>query len=316
MRENRHVDATGIGSLPGEDFAAAARFVVDTFGPDDVVFVPELPDRGAPAGMIGRTAGILPLPIDLQPAGWRLAPGEGMDQRRARSLLRADLDVLEETVGEESIRIKQQLTGPLTLAATTELPRGGKALGDHGARRELAEALAEAAREQVGQLRRRFDGEPVIQVDEPAAPAVLAGRVPTASGFGRHRSVDAPIADALLRVVTSAVREAGGRPVVHCCAADVPVDLFAGAGFAAIAFDAGPVGPGDDWARVFEDGTDLWFGTSDPRRVEEFMGQLGFESASYVDRSAVTPPCGLAGQSAAGAREELHRVVSAARSLG
>ena len=96
----------------------------------------------------------------------------------------------------------------------------------------------------------------------------------------------------------------------------VPVDLFAGAGFAAIAFDAGPVGPGDDWARVFEDGTDLWFGTSDPRRVEEFMGRLGFESASYVDRSAVTPPCGLAGQSAAEAREELHRVVSAARSLG
>lgn len=301
--------------MPGEDLSAIARFVIDTFGDAGIVFVPELPDRGAPSAMIGRTAGLLPLPIDLQPAGWRLAPGEGMDQRRARSALRTDLDILEELLAGQDVRVKQQVTGPLTLAATIERPRGDKVLSDHGARRELSEALAEALVEHVAELRRRFGGEVVVQVDEPAITAVLGGRVPTASGFGRHRSVDVPLADALLRPVVDAITSAGATPVVHSCATDVPVALLAGAGFAAIAFDVALAQPGDAWAEAFEHGTDLWFGEADAARVEGFMGRLGFAPESFSARGAVTPACGLAGRTPAESRHALESAAKAAASL-
>ncbi|MFS0886883.1 methionine synthase [Aeromicrobium sp. 179-A 4D2 NHS] len=307
--------ATGIGSMPGDDLSAVSRFVIDTFGDEGIVFVPELPDRGAPSGMIGRTAGLLPLPIDLQPAGWRLAPGEGMDQRRARAALRADLDVLEELLAGQAVRLKQQVVGPLTLAATIERPRGDKVLADHGARRELAEALAEAVSEHVAELVRRFPGELVVQVDEPAITAVLGGRVPTASGFGKHRSVDTPLADALLAPVVRVIRDGGATPVVHSCAPDVPVSLLAGAGFAAIAFDLALAEPSDAWAQAFESGTDLWFGATDAARVEEFMGRLGFAPESFADRGAITPACGLAGRSPRDARTALERAANAAASL-
>lgn len=301
--------------MPGEDFAAVARFVIDTFGDEGIVFVPELPDRGTPSGMIGRTAGLLPLPIDLQPAGWRLAPGEGMDQRRARSALRNDLDVLEELLAGQTVRVKQQVVGPLTLASMIERPRGDKLLADHGARRELSEALAEALVEHVAGLRRRFAGELVIQVDEPAITAVLGGKVPTASGFGSHRSVDAPLADALLRPVVEAIRDGGAIPVVHSCAPDVPESLLDGAGFEAIAFDLGLAEPSDAWAQAFEGGTDLWFGGASAARVEEWMGRLGFAPESFGARGAVTPACGLVGRSPRDARQALEQAAKAAASL-
>lgn len=301
--------------MPGEDFTAIARFVIDTFGDDGIVFVPELPDRGAPSAMIGRTAGLLPLPVDLQPAGWRLAPGEGMDQRRARLALRTDLDLLEELLAGQDVRVKQQVTGPLTLAASIERPRGDKVLSDHGARRELSEALAASLVDHVAELRRRFTGELVIQVDEPAINAVMDGRVPTASGFGRHRSVDAPLADALLKPVVEAIRSAGATPVVHSCAPDVPVALLAGVGFDAIAFDVTLAKPADVWAEVFEDGTDLWFGGADAARVEDFMARLGFAPESFSGRGAVTPACGLAGRTPAESRRALESAAKAASSL-
>lgn len=301
--------------MPGDEFAAVSRFVIDTFGEGGLVFVPELPDRGVHSAMIGRTAGLLPLPIDLQPAGWRLAPGEGMDQRRARSALREDLDILEELLADQQVTLKQQVTGPLTLAAMIERPRGDKVLSDHGARRDLAEALAHTLGQHVAELRRRFSGDVVVQIDEPAITAVIAGRVPTASGFGRHRSVDDPVADALLRPVVDAIREAGARPVVHSCAADVPVALLANVGFEAIAFDVALAGPSDAWAEAFESGTDLWFGGADAAGVEDFMGRLGFDPASFASRSAVTPACGLAGRTPAESRRALERVVAVAASL-
>ena len=155
----------------------------------DLPYLPELPERGAEAGMIGRTlATITDLGFDLQPAGWRLTDTPGIDHRRARSLLAHDLDHLEEQTQDFHGVLKVQLAGPWTLAATVEKPRGDKVLSDHGARRELAQALAEGVAAHLADVRRRVDAEHVVvQLDEPALPAVLAGSVPTASGFGRHR---------------------------------------------------------------------------------------------------------------------------------
>lgn len=321
--------ATGIGSLPGEDYAESAAMVLGTL--DDLVFVPELPARGVAAQMVGRSLAVLDgLGADLQPAGWRLLDASGVDHRRARSLLAQDLDVLEEVAQDREGTVKQQVAGPWTLAATVELQRGEKVLSDHGARRDLAHALASGVGDHVASLRRRFPRSPlVVQVDEPALPAVLAAQVPTSSGFGRYRTVDLPEADALLRLVVDAVRDAGATPVAHCCAPAVPVSLLRGAGFDAVAFDLGLVeaatsGAADAWAETFEAGLDLWVGALpstdvafDPaaarRRIEDWTGRLGFGEDAWHDRVVITPACGLAGASPAFARRVLAEAVGLAR---
>ncbi|MBW8811462.1 MAG: hypothetical protein JF591_22175, partial [Lysobacter sp.] len=214
--------------------------------------------------------------------------------------------------------LKLQVTGPLTLAASVERPRGDKMLADHGARREIAESLAEGLRSHVADARRRFPGaEVVVQVDEPSIVPVLTGGIPTASGFSRHRSVHPPEADALLRLVTGAITDAGARPVVHSCAPDVPVELLAGAGFTAISFDLSLARPDDVWAESFEQGTDLWpgvvpstdtTGVTDSAlvsRIAAFFGRFGFDEEAYAGRLVVTPTCGLAGASPVWAREAL-----------
>jgi methionine synthase II (cobalamin-independent) len=309
--------ATGIGSMPGTDFAESLRLVMGEVG--DFVYVPELPARGVQAGMIGRTLAVLDgLDADLQPDGWRVGVGEGVDLRRARSLLAQDLDTAEELAGTHEGALKLQVTGPLTLAASVERPRGDKMLADHGARREIAESLAEGLRTQVAGARRRFPhADLVVQVDEPSIVAVLTGGIPTASGFSRHRSVHPPEADALLRLVVDAITGAGARAAVHSCAPDVPVELLVGAGFTAISFDLSLARPDDVWAESFEKGVDLWLGVVPSTnatgvtdkalaaRVETFFGHFGFDQEAYAQRLVVTPTCGLAGASPAWARQAL-----------
>lgn len=297
--------ATGVGSMPGTDLEVGLGVVAREL--HDLRFVPELPARGVQAGMIGRSLSMLDgLSADLQPAAWRLTDAPGVDLRRARSLLAQDLDLVEEKWHDNDGLLKQQVAGPLTLAATVELPRGERVLSDHGARRDLAESLAIGVAEHVAGLRRRVPGaDIVVQVDEPMLPAVLGAQVPTASGFGKYRTVHPPEADALLRRVVDAIRDAGALPVVHCCAADVPVALLAGAGFEAISFDVGVVSPGDAWAEAFEAGTDLWPGVLPTLesmgekavrdRLTSFMGRLGFDVEQHAERLVVTPACGLAG---------------------
>ena len=317
--------ATGIGSMPGSDVAEAAKVVLGAL--EDLAPVPELPARGVAAQMVGRSLAVLEgLGADLQPAGWRLLDSSGVDHRRARSLLAQDLDVVEELAQDHSGTVKQQVAGPWTLAATVELQRGEKVLSDHGARRDLAHALASGLADHVASLRRRFpSSELVLQVDEPLLPAVLAAQVPTSSGFGRYRTIDAPEADASLRLVVDAVRGAGATPVVHCCAADVPVALLRGAGFAAVSFDLSLVAGGADaWAEAFETGTDLWPGafpsTDAPfeasavrSRVERWFERLGFGEDAWHDRLVVTPSCGLAGATPGFARHVLSEAAALAR---
>ena len=218
-------------------------------------------------------------------------------------------------------RLKIQVTGPWTLAATVEKPRGDRVLSDHGARRELAQGLAEGLREHVADVRRRVPGaELLVQVDEPALPSVLAGEVPTASGLHRHRSVDRPEASALLEEVFTAVGDSGAVPVAHCCAADVPVDLLVGAGARGVSVDLAVLAASayDDVATLLEKGAPVLLGVvpaTDPstplddkvlaERVLRFLDMLGLDPATVGDSLAVTPSCGLAGASPAYARTAL-----------
>lgn len=323
--------ATGVGSLPGSDFAEAARTVLGEL--PDLPHVPELPARGVQAGMVGRSLAVLAgLGADLVPDGWRLTGSEasGVDHRRARSLLGQDLDTVEEQTQGLEGPLKVQVAGPWTLAATVEKPRGDRVLSDHGARRELAGALAQGVADHLADLRRRVPGaQLVLQLDEPALPAVLGGRVPTASGLHRHRSVHLPEASALLETVIAAARDAGATTVAHCCAAEAPVGLLTGAGADGVSVDLEVLDPAayDPLAELLEAGRPVYLGvvpgtdpapwpteTSTTEKVMRLLDMLGLE-AGTLPSLVVTPACGLAGSSPAWAREALRLVRAVATNL-
>ncbi|PWN01578.1 methionine synthase [Nocardioides silvaticus] len=329
--------ATGIGSFPGadqRDFDEALRVVL---GELSLPFLPEVPGRGAPAGMIGRTLGLVTeLDADLQPAGWRLTGTSGappVDQRRARSLLAQDLDTLEEQAATYAGTFKVQVAGPWTLAATVERPRGDKLLADHGARRDLAQALAIGVADHVADVRRRLPGAAslVVQVDEPSLPSVLSGAVATASGFGKHRVVHPPEASEALGWVLDAVRDAGAEAWVHSCAPGAPLALVRGAGAVGLAVDLALVDADghDALAEALEAGQTVVLGVvpttmpEDPptpkalvERVLRWLDLVGLDPEAVGDRLLVAPACGLAGADGTWARRAVDLTSSVARALG
>jgi len=319
--------ATGVGSLPGEDFPEAVRLVLGEL--PDLPHVPELPARGPIGDLAGRSLAVTAgLGADLQPAGWRLTDAPGVDQRRARSLLAQDLDTVEELTQDYEGVFKLQVAGPWTLAATVEKPRGDKVLSDHGARRDLAQGLAEGLATHIADVRRRVPGatELIVQLDEPALPAVLAAQVPTASGFGRHRSVDPPVASQALEWVTAAVKAAGAVPVVHCCAPGFDIGLVRGAGARGVCVDVDVLGAAayDALAQAAEDGDRVFLGlvpTTASEVTEKSMTEKGLRLLEMLgleptDNLVVTPACGLAGATPEWARRALLLSRQVAANLG
>jgi hypothetical protein len=318
--------ATGIGSLPGDDIDAAVALVAEVL--PQLPHLPELPGRGPGADMIGRTAAALvDLHVDLQPAGWRLVERPGVDERRAASLLERDLDALVPAFPGYDGRLKLQLAGPWTLAATLELPRGGRVISDRGATRDISASLAEAVGEHLSAVRSRLPhADLVLQLDEPSLPAVLEGSIPTASGLGRIAAVEPSVVRQALADVAGA---AGVPVVVHCCAAGVPVDLLHDAGAAAVSVDLSVARLDRDviGERV-ERGVALWLGvvpalgpgvpptvsaTLEP--VRRLWSELGFAPERLPATVSLTPACGLAGASDGWVRTALRLVTQAARVL-
>ncbi len=322
--------ASGVGSWPGTTSEEYAEAVSVVFGEaPDLPYLPELPGRGTHAGMIGRAlAMIADLGFDLQPAGWRLTDSPGIDHRRARSLLAQDLDLLEEHTQDFHGVLKVQVTGPWTLAASVEKPRGDKVLADHGARREVAQALAEGVATHLADVRRRVDAEHVVvQVDEPALAPVLAGTVPTASGFGRHRAVHPPEASEALSWL---FERAGGEPWVHSCAPGTPWGLLRGAGARGLSADLAVLGPEelDALAEALDAGERVALGVvpslepenapterSVTESVLRTLDLLGLDPDGVSDLLVLTPSCGLAGASSAWARRATDLCLNVAREL-
>ncbi|MGH3673235.1 MAG: methionine synthase, partial [Pseudonocardiaceae bacterium] len=189
--------------MPGTDALEAARTVIGEL--PGLPYLPELPDRGAGADMIGRTAALLvDLAVELVPSGYRVTARAGRDHRRGVDLLRTDLDALEEAADSAGVRpraVKVQAAGPWTLAAEVELRTGHKVLTDPGALREFAASLGEGLRLHAAEVNRRLGAATVVQLDEPGLPAVLAGGVPTPSGYGTVPAVPDGDAAELLRSV-------------------------------------------------------------------------------------------------------------------
>jgi hypothetical protein len=238
--------ATGTGSLPGTDPLEAMRLVFGEL--PGLPHLAELPGRGPGADLTGRTAALLVgLPVELTPGGWRFTARPGRDLRRAHGFLSADLDALEEVSGGYAGALKIQVCGPWTLAATIELIRSqNPVLADAGAVADLTASLAEGLAAHVAEVRKRVPGaRVVVQLDEPALPAVIAGNVPTASGLNR---LPVPETSDIETRLGSIISAAAAFTVVHCCALSVPFGMIKGAGADGVGCDLGKL------ARTEEDG--------------------------------------------------------------
>jgi hypothetical protein len=230
--------------MPGTDPLETMRLIMGEL--PDLPFLAELPGRGPGAELTGRTAAMLvELPAETTPRGWRLAGRPGRDLRRAQSLLARDLDALEEVAEGFAGVLKISACGPWTLAATVELTRSQEpVLADRGAVSDLTASLAEGVAAHVAEVAARVAGARLLlQLDEPALPAVLAGTVPSASGLNRVREVEPADAETGLRTVLAA---AGVPVLVHCCAPSAPLGMIREAGAAAAGIDLGQLGPGEE----------------------------------------------------------------------
>jgi methionine synthase II (cobalamin-independent) len=316
--------ASGVGSLPGTDPAEALRLVLGEL--PDFPHVPELPDRGPGADLIGRSAALLvDVAFDLTPAGWRLVPRPGIDQRRAREFLDRDLDAVHRVAEGWTGLLKVQAAGPWTLAAGLERSRGDRAVVDAGARRDLAQSLAEGLTAYVADVAARVPGaRVVVQLDEPSVPAVLLGGLPTISGFGKLSAVEAHVVEQELAAVVAALP---GPVVLHCCAPRAPLDLFRAAGAGALSFDLGLVQDLDAVGTAIEAGvhllpgvvpgtdTDIPAAKATASRLQAWWRELGFPADQLSAAVTLTPSCGLAGATPPYARTAMAHVREAAKYL-
>ncbi len=335
----RPAAATGVGSMPGVDAREAARIIAGEL--PDLVHVPELPARGPGADMVGRTGSLLcavdpGFGLETTPGGWRIAGHRGRLMRRGESFVGEDLDAVQEESTGYTGPLKAQLVGPWTMAASIELRSGERMLRDAGSVEELAYALAETAAQHVLELRRRMPAVTsiLLQLDEPALPAVIDGRIGTASGLSRYPAVDPQRVGRLLGVMLDAARAAGAVPGVHCCAAEPPVELLRAAQSSFVSIDITAVDATLDQqvGVLLESGGGLVAGTvpalgspasagspgSDARAsapLRDLLHRLGLEEDRHLAGIAVSPTCGLAGASPAWTRYALAACSSVGRVL-
>lgn len=323
--------ATAIGSWPGTDPREAATTILGELA--DLPHLVELPARGVGADMIGRCSALLvDMRFDSTTRGYRLAARPGAVSRRARDLLREDLDALEEAWETAGLAgtghpLKIQVAGPLTLAAEAELPNGHRILTDHGALRDLSESLAEGIVRHVAELRRRLGATIVVQLDEPQLTAVLTGTLTGPSVLNTVRAKPEPEALAVL----DAVIEAQDTPVIlHSCAARPALTTLRRTAATAIALDVTTLRTEDldPLGETLDAGKRLLLGlipTEAPatpltwRSAAEpgarLVDRLGFPRSTLGTSVLVTPACGLASAPLTWARKALSLSADVARAF-
>ena len=166
--------AFALGPMPGTDLMQAADVVLSEL---PTPHIPQLPARGVGSDLIGRTAALLPLNLDIGPRSWRVTRRPQIATMRARDQFERDLDLLEELWAGKLAELKVQLVGPWTLAAQLEMANGHRMITDRGATREIAEALVYAAGEHRRDVEKRFGVRTLLQLDEPALENVRGGTV-------------------------------------------------------------------------------------------------------------------------------------------
>jgi hypothetical protein len=330
------VTATALGPWPGEDPVEAARIVRGELGSPHLPFLAELPDRGVGSDALGRTASLLvELAVDVQPYGWRIVDRPGKDLMRARSALSTDINVLADVIGAEdtpAVDLKVQLRGPLSLAAGLHLHNGERALIDYGARRDIASSLAAGAGSYLQRVAAAAPGARiVVQIDEPEIASVLAGTIPTSSGYRTLRSVAGQEATDSWQLLVEALRAAGAVEIVVAVPEiEAPFDriLASGADGIAVPLRALTSRQWEQLAGAVEAGKRLWAGALDvnsasaplPRVADAVetvwrpWRQLGLP-ASTLGALRVTPAEGLARHSPSSATAVLTRLTQVADGL-
>ena len=254
------------GVLPGTDYRRAAELLEAEVPAPHFSTVAELPARGHHASLLGRAAAQLSeLYSELTSYGWRLVQRPGADHTRAANLLNADVDTVADVRGERAETlsggtgpVSLEMLGPVSLAAQLHLPGGEKVLIDHGARRDVAQSLAEGLGDHLAHVRRATGAEALqVVVLEPDYTRVRSGHVPTASGYHTIRSLPRDETRALLENVVDSLRRGGAESVVldfgHPVTDD-HVEDFRGRSTAGVDGFALPVHQAEagDWERAAE----------------------------------------------------------------
>jgi hypothetical protein len=265
---------SGTGPWPGADPLEAQTTVLGDVadvpeGVEGLPWVVRLPERG-PYGTLAADglAHLVEMPAELGPHGWRLADRPGLDATRLAAAHRADLDALAVAAHGWSGPLVLAVPGPLSLAASVDLARGDRVVGDAGAVAELTESLAVGVADRLADVVRVVPGaRPTVLLHEPLLAAVVAGVLPTFSGYARLRAVPAPVASERLARVVAVLRADGAeRVVLHVGAGTAAVGAARGAGADALGVDVAAL---DErrWeavAEAVEAGTALWAAVPQP----------------------------------------------------
>ena len=317
--------------MPGEDPLEAARIIAGEL--PDLPHLAELPARGPGADMTGRAAALLvDIPVELAgPRGWRIAERPGRDLRRARGLLSADLDAMEETLDGYPGLLKVQLAGPWTLAATHR----AAALAEPGARRPRPGRRPRVVAGRRRRRARRRGREADTECDHPR-PARRARAAGGRRGRGADRRAACPASARSKtrccgRDCTRCSPPRGRYTAVHCCGRDLPFGIIMSAGADAVSFDASLLRNTDfdgfarrlrrAWAagrrpvRLRLSGTSGVTPADTARTVAEVWRKMSLPPGECAPQVVITPACGLAGASPAQARDALRWVREAARIL-
>jgi len=217
---------TGIGSLPHTDPVAAVTFVA-RHSPQ-IPFWPQLPQRGPQEYMLLQLlTPFRDLVQQASPARINVRSGQLDNFRRRLAHSEATLNTAtaagfytferacHDGLFPQARLLKGQLSGPLTLARCLYTAAG--AAGEPFSHAptlldELTTYLCRLAAWQVERLA-RFGKPVLILVDEPTL--AFAGGEPMALGY--------------LQRVLDAIRHAGGRAGIHCCALGATQQIFAAA---------------------------------------------------------------------------------------
>jgi hypothetical protein len=305
--------ATGIGSLPHDDPVAAAELVLRCL--PDLPAAPQLPARDPREGMIAQWLGALPeITVDrdgavLVAGASDAAPDCGFDTGAHAGLL-AFLEVASARE-KPPLRVKVQVTGPLTLGVALE----AAGLPTKRAFRRAAEASRAWSVAVERLVASRLPGAGlVLFFDEPALVAWRRGDGP----LDRESAID---------VLSGALAAVDCVTGVHVC----------GDGDVGLALEAGPqvlgVEVGDDLVRdtvalarfLDGDGWIAWGAVPTDRPVGESadphwrtlarvwcdLTRRGCDPVPLRTRGLITPACGLAGYGAS----QAERVLGIARDL-
>jgi len=212
---------SGLGPWPGDDPLVAQSVVVGDLAdlPAEIAGLPYtvlLPARGPWGDRTGQAvATLVDLPAELGPHGWKLADRPGADLSRARALAREDVDALAVAAHGWTGPLVVHALGPMTLSAGLYLARGDRVLSDPGAVRDVAESSAAGLAERLATLRAAVPGARLtVLLHEPLLAQVVAGVLPTFSGYAALRPVPGPVASERVAGVLDGARSGGAHGVV------------------------------------------------------------------------------------------------------